>query len=107
MQIDTKIEDNRFNHVAFLSSILSYQLAGVDPIYLSYSIFESLGDYVSELLSELKGKTKATEIVLCGSHFANPSLFSRVQRNLKATPPLMNISYPIGRENCVIGGVFL
>ena len=107
VQIDTKIEDNRFNHVAFLSSILSYQLAGVDPIYLSYSIFESLGDYVSELLSELKGKTKATEMVLCGSHFANPSLFSRVQRNLKATPPLMNISYPIGRENCVLGGLFL
>lgn len=107
LQIDTKVEDNRFNHVAFLASIISYRLAGVDSVYLSYSIFESFGDYFSELLTEIKGKTNATEIVLCGSYFAGQSLFSRLQRNLKATPVLMNTSYPIGKENCVVGGVFL
>lgn len=107
LQIDTKVHDNRFNHVAFLSSIISYQIAGVDSVYLSYSIFESFGDYFSELLTEIKGKTKATDIVLCGSYFAGQSLFSRLQRNLKATPVLMNSSYPIGKENCVVGGVFL
>lgn len=99
--------DNRFNHVAFLSSILSYKIAGVDSVYLSYSIFESFGDYFSELLTEIKGKTKASDIVLCGSYFAGQSLFSCLQRNLKTTPPLMNVSYPIGKENCVVGGVFL
>lgn len=107
LQIDTKVHDNRFNHVAFLSSILSYKIAGVDSVYLSYSIFESFGDYFSELLTEIKGKTKASDIVLCGSYFAGQSLFSRLQRNLKTTPPLMNVSYPIGKENCVVGGVFL
>ncbi len=107
LQIDTKVEDNRFNHVAFLASIISYRLADVGSVYLSYSIFESFGDYFSELLTEIKGKTKATEIVLCGSYFAGQSLFSRLQRNLKNTPVLMNTSYPIGKENCVVGGVFL
>ena len=107
LQIDTKVHDNRFNHVAFLSSIISYQIAGVDSVYLSYSIFESFGDYFSELLNEIKGKTKATDIVLCGSYFGGQSLFSRLQRNLKATPPLLNVNYPIGKENCVVGGVFL
>lgn len=107
LQIDTKVEDNRFNHVAFLASIISYRLADVGSVYLSYSIFESFGDYFSELLTEIKGKTKATDIVLCGSYFAGQSLFSRLQRNLKNTPVLMNISYPIGKENCVVGGVFL
>ncbi|MFA6396029.1 MAG: hypothetical protein WCW84_08680 [Sulfurimonas sp.] len=107
LQIDMKVEDNRFNHVAFLSSIISYKIAGVDSVYLSYSIFESFGDYFSELLTEIKGKTKATDIVLCGSYFAGQSLFSRLQRNLKTTPPLMNVNYPIGKENCVVGGVFL
>ncbi len=107
LQIDTKVEDNRFNHVAFLSSILSYKIAGVDSVYLSYSIFESFGDYFSELLSEIKGKTKATEIVLCGTYFGSQSLFSRMQRNLKGSAVLMNTSYPIGKENCVVGGVFL
>ena len=107
LQIDTKVEDNRFNHVAFLSSIISYKIGGVDSVYLSYSIFESFGDYFSELLNEIKGKTKASDVVLCGSYFAGQSLFSRLQRNLKTTPPLMNVNYPIGKENCVIGGVFL
>lgn len=107
LQIDTKVEDNRFNHVAFLSSIISYRLADVDAVYLSYSIFESFGDYFSELLTEIKGKTKASDVVLCGSYFAGQSLFSRLQRNLKTTPPLMNVSYPIGKESCVVGGVFL
>ncbi|MFA6189599.1 MAG: hypothetical protein WC680_10025 [Sulfuricurvum sp.] len=107
LQIDTKMEDNRFNHVAFLSSIISYKIAGVDSVYLSYSIFESFGDYFSELLSEIKGKTKASDIVLCGSYFAGQSLFSRLQRNLKTTSVLMNVNYPIGKENCVVGGVFL
>jgi hypothetical protein len=107
LQLDTRVKDNRFDHTAFLSSIVSYQLADVDTVILSYSIFESFGDYFNELLQEIKGKTKAEHIILCGSHFANQSLFSRILRNLKQTPPLMNINYPIGKENAVVGGVYL
>ena len=107
IQIDTHVKDNRFDHAAFLASIISYQLAGVSTSILSYSIFESFGDYFNDILQELKGKTKATEIILCGTHFANQSLFSRMQRNLKMSPPLMNKNYPIGKENAVVGGVFL
>ncbi len=107
IQIDTHVTDNRFDHTAFLASIISYQLAGVSTTILSYSIFESFGDYFSELIQELKLKTKAETVILCGSHFANQSLFSRMQRNLKQNPPLMNINYPIGKENAVVGGVYL
>ncbi len=107
IQIDTHVKDNRFDHTAFLASIISYQLAGVSTSILAYSIFESFGDYFSELIGELKEKTKATETILCGTHFANQSLFSRMQRNLKVAPPYMNINYPIGKENEVIGGVYL
>jgi hydrogenase maturation factor HypF (carbamoyltransferase family) len=107
IQIDTHVKDNRFDHAAFLASIVSYQLAGVSTTILAYSIFESFGDYFNDILQELKAKTKATEIVLCGTHFANQSLFSRMQRNLKMTPPLMNKNYPIGKENAVVGGIYL
>ena len=107
IQIDTHIQDNRFDHVAFLSSIISYQLGGVDSVMLCYSIFESLGDYFSDLIKEMQTKTKAKHIILCGSHFANQSLFSRMQRNLKLIPPFMNMNYPIGKENAVVGGVYL
>ena len=107
IQIDTHVSDNRFDHAAFLSSIISYQLADVSTSILAYSIFESFGDYFNDILQELKSKTKATQIILCGTHFSNQSLFSRMQRNLKMSPPLMNKSYPIGKENAVVGGVYL
>jgi hydrogenase maturation factor HypF (carbamoyltransferase family) len=107
IQIDTHIKDNRFDHAAFLASIISYQLAGVSSVILAYSIFESFGDYFYEILSELQSKTKATEIILCGKHFANQSLFSRMQRNLKVRPPYMSKNYPIGKESAVVGGVYI
>ena len=107
IQVDTHVKDNRFDHSAFLASIISYQIAGVSTSILAYSIFESFGDYFSEIIGELKDKTKASEIILCGTHFANQSLFSRMQRNLKITPPYMNVNYPIGKESGVIGGVFI
>ena len=107
IQIDTHVKDNRFDHTAFLASIISYQLAEVSTAIVCYSIFESFGDYFSELMQEIKTKTKAEHLILCGTHFANQSLFSRMQRNFKQNPPLMNINYPIGKENAVVGGVYL
>lgn len=107
IQIDTHVKDNRFDYVAFLASIISYQLADVNSVILTYSIFESFGDYFSEIIAELQSKTKAEEIILCGANFANQSLFSRMQRNLKMTPPKMNINYLISKENTVVGGVYI
>jgi len=107
VQVDTHVKDNRFDHTAFLASLISYRLAGVDAVMIAYSIFESFGDYFSDLMQQIKGKTKAEHLILCGSSFAQQSLFSRMQRNMKATPPLMNVNYPIGRENAVVGCVYL
>jgi len=107
IQVDMHVKDNRFDNTAFLASLISYMLAGVSTSILAYSIFESFGDYFYEIIQELQSKTKATEIVLCGSDFANQSLFSRMQRNLKLHPPHMSINYPIGKESAVVGGVYL
>ncbi|MHC3993211.1 hypothetical protein ACXWTF_00120 [Thiomicrolovo sp. ZZH C-3] len=107
VQVDTHVKDNRFDHAAFLASLVSYRLAGVEKEMIAYSIFESFGDYFNDLMQQIKGKTKAEHFILCGAHFAQQSLFSRMQRNLKASPPLMNVNYPIGRENAVVGCVYL
>jgi len=107
IQIDMKVKDNRFDNTAFLASIISYKLAGVSNEIIAYSLFESLGDYVYDIIQELQLKTKATQVVICGGDFANQSLFSRIQRNFKLNPPYMNKHYPIGKENCVVGGVYL
>ena len=107
LQVDTRVHDNRFDHVAFLASIISYKLAGVESVLLCYSIFESFGDYFSELLQELSIKTKSTQFVLCGRYFANASLYSRMMRNLKQNPPLLPLNYPLSKQSSVVGGVYL
>jgi hypothetical protein len=107
LQIDTHVRDNRFDHAAMLASIVSYRLAGVDTVLIAYSLFESFGDYFSDILQQIRTKTQAEHFVLCGSRFAQASLYSRMQRNLKLTLPKMNRRFPIGRENAVVGAVYL
>ncbi len=106
IQIDTHVTDNRFDNTAFLASIISYHLAGVSSSIIAYSIFESFGDYFHDIVQELQSKTTATNVVICGDDFANQSLFSRIQRNFKINPPYMNINYPIGKENLIVGGTY-
>ncbi len=107
LQIDTKLKNNRFDPYAFIASIMSYRLAGVESPLLAYSIFESFGDYVVEIITELKSRSKADNIVLCGRTFGNPSLFSRVQKKLGVKSFLMNESLPIDRENALFGALAL
>ncbi len=105
LQIDTKVVKNRFDPYAFIASLMSYRLAGVDNVLLSFSIFESFGDYISDIAVELKSRAKAEHIVLCGKAFANPSLFSRIQKNIGNHSLLMNRVLPIDRENALVGAL--
>ena len=107
MQIDTKIEDNRFNDYAFLASIMSFKLSGAEQPILCYSIYESFGDYIADIVTQLMDKTKAPTLTLSGATFANQSLWGRIQRSLALKKPLLNKNYPIGKENSVYGAQFL
>lgn len=107
LQIDTHIKDNRFDHAALLSSLISYRLAGVQTSLIAYSLFESFGDYISDLLTQIKSKTKAEEIILCGGAFAQQSLLGRMQRNLRGDAFRLNRAYPLSRENAVVGCAYL
>lgn len=107
MQIDTKVHDNRFNDYAFLASIMSYKLSGVEQPILCYSIYESFGDYIADIVTQLMDKTKAKTLTLSGATFANQSLWGRIQRNLAIKRPILNKNYPIGKEDSVYGAQFL
>lgn len=107
LQIDTHIKDNRFDHAALLCSLISYRLAGVQTSLIAYSLFESFGDYISDLLTQIKSKTKAEEIILCGGAFAQQSLLGRMQRNLRGNAFRLNHAYPLSRENAVVGCTYL
>ncbi|WP_457599234.1 hypothetical protein [Hydrogenimonas sp.] len=107
VQIDMKSGKNRFDPYAFLASLMSYRLAGADSVLLSYSIFESFGDYIGEVLTDLRRRTKSEHIVLCGRAFGNPSLFSRIRKNLGRETLLMNRVVPIDGENQLLGATGL
>ena len=106
-QVETKHKDTRFDPYAFLASILSYKIAEVEPSMLAYSIFESLGDYFADILMQLKSKSKAEHIVLCGEKIAQSSLYSRIMEKMNAPKPLTNRSFPINRDGAVVGGIYL
>jgi hydrogenase maturation protein HypF len=105
--IDTHTNDNRFNPYIFISSVISYRLAGVESLMISYSIFESLGDYFASTLTQLQSKAKAPHIVLCGKQMAQASLFSKVSQKLKTSKLLLNPSFPIGKDSAILGGIFI
>ncbi len=107
LQIDTRINDNRFDNYAFLASIMSYQIAGVETNYLCYSIYESFGDYIGEIVPQLVDKGKTRTVVLSGETFANQALYARIVRTLGVFGPLMNKNFPIGKENAVYGALYL
>jgi len=107
LQIDTRVKDNRFDNYAFLTSIMSYQLGDVENNYMCYSIYESFGDYIGEIVPQLLDKTKAKIITCTGETFANQSFYGRIQKNLGNRELLMNKNFPIGKENAVYGALYL
>ena len=107
LQIDTRVKDNRFDNYAFLTSIMSYQLGKVESNFMCYSIYESFGDYIGEIIPQLMEKTDAKLLTLSGETFANQSLYGRIQRTVGQYKPLMNKNFPIGKENAVYGALYL
>ncbi|MDF1877337.1 hypothetical protein JHD47_05860 [Sulfurimonas sp. SAG-AH-194-L11] len=107
LQIDTKVKDNRFDNYAFLTSIMSYQLGDVENNFMCYSIYESFGDYIGELVPQLCDKVETNIVVLMGETFANQSLYGRIEKTLGHKNPLMSKNFPIGKENAVHGALYL
>ena len=107
IQIDTRVNNNRFDNYAFLASIMSYQLGTVESALMCYSIYESFGDYIAEVVSQLLEKTKAKHVTLTGETLANQALYARIQRHMGMRDLLFPVNYPIGRECAVHGGIYL
>ncbi|HIP18846.1 MAG TPA: hypothetical protein EYG78_05860 [Sulfurovum sp.] len=107
IQIDTRVNDNRFDNYAFLASVMSYQLGTVENTLMCYSIYESFGDYISEVVSQLMEKTTAKNVTLTGETLANQALYARIQRHMGRKNLLFPKNYPIGKECAVHGAIYL
>ena len=101
VSVDCKIVENRFDYESFFASLMSYRLAGVDSVLLAYSIFESLGEFLSGSIKEVGLKTGVTEFLIAGPYIANSAFFSRFVKNLPMVKT--NKSLPVDGLNTLLG----
>jgi hypothetical protein len=87
VKVDVNYAQGRFDYHALLASLMSFKLAGVATPLLSYSLFESLSDLVTDTLTQLKARFKTDEFILFGSLLGNAAFFSRVRKNFGHAHP--------------------
>jgi hypothetical protein len=75
---------------------MSFLLADLDPLTLSYGYVDSLGYFISDVLDRIQDEFKTTHVALCGALFGNGRLAQTVARHAKITHTVcFNIQYPV------------
>ena len=87
LKIDMNFTDEGFDYAAMIGSVMSFRLAGTEPHYLAYSIFEAYGDMVVSVLGQLKREFKIDRFILLGDLFSNSVLFSRILSKFQISKP--------------------
>ncbi|MRI58664.1 MAG: hypothetical protein C6H99_04050 [Epsilonproteobacteria bacterium] len=90
VSVDCKVSEDGFDWESFYSSIMSFVLAEAKEELIAYSIFESLGEFLSSQAVEVQRKMKAQGVVLAGKYICNSPFFSRFSRNVR------DVKYPKG-----------
>lgn len=101
VSVDCRIDEERFDYSSFYASMMSFILADTSPKLLAYSVYESLGEFMSQQAVEVLRKTKAEAIVLAGRHCTNSPFMSRFIRNYPNI--LLSIEYPVDDEGVFAG----
>ena len=95
LKIDTHYDENGFDYGAFLGSIISFKLAGVDTHFLAYSIFEAIADLTIATLNQLKTKFKIENFIMMGDMFENRVLYSRILTKFQLSNPFFSKMYAL------------
>ena len=106
-QVDTRIREGMFDTAAFYASLMSYALADADRVMLSYSIYESLGDFIGKTASEAARETGCETVAMCGEGFANQAIFGRLMRQMGHLRPLFAKTFPVNKEGALAGALYL
>ncbi len=95
VKVDVRYAEGGFDYHALLASLMSFRLAGVETPLLAFSLFESLGDLVTETLTQLKTRFKTNEFILFGDMLANAALFSRIKKNFGHENPHISTRFAL------------
>ncbi|MGE4418358.1 MAG: hydrogenase [Sulfurimonas sp.] len=88
-----------------IRTAMSFKLAGVDRLTLSYGVIESFVEFVSTQLDEIKEEMKSDAVVVTGSLLQNRHLFSKLSKEVSVNHKLyFNKELPVDGKNILYGG---
>jgi hydrogenase maturation factor HypF (carbamoyltransferase family) len=88
-----------------IRTAMSFKLAGVDDLTLSFGIIESFAEFISNELDELKQNMSTTAVCIAGSMLSNKKLFSKLSTEVSLNHTLyFNNQLPIDDTNILYGG---
>lgn len=76
---------NYLDYRRIVQSMLSYKLAGVTNDLLAFSFYESLSEFITNTVTQLKDEFHTSDVVLCGNMFANTTLLEKTYKALSKT----------------------
>lgn len=91
-----------------IKTAMSFKLAGVDRLTLSYGVVESFVEFISNQLDDIKEEMKTDAVVVTGSLLENRHLFSKLSKEVSVNHNLyFNKELPVDGKNILYGGVEL
>jgi hypothetical protein len=87
LKIDAYFNDEGFDYLSFIGSVMSFKLAGTDDSYLAYSIFEAFGDMIISNCNQLKSTFQIEHFIMMGDMFENNILYSRILSKFQLSNP--------------------
>ncbi|MCF6243721.1 MAG: hydrogenase [Sulfurovum sp.] len=71
-----------------IRTAMSFKLAGVDQLGLSYGVIESFLEFIANEVDDMKEKMEVTSFVATGSLLENKRLFSKMSKEISINHPL-------------------
>jgi len=88
-----------------IRTAMSFKLAKIDDLTLSYGVVESFVEFLSSLADEIKDEMKSDAVVVTGSLLQNRGLFSKLAKEVSANHKLhFNKELPVDGRNILYGG---
>ena len=88
-----------------IRTAMSFKLAGVDKLTLSYGCVESFVEFISSQFDDIKDEMKSDAVVATGSLLQNRHLFSKLSKEVSINHNLyFNKELPIDGKNILYGG---
>jgi hydrogenase maturation factor HypF (carbamoyltransferase family) len=91
-----------------LRTAMSFRLAGVDPLTLSYGVMESFCEFLANEMDQVKQSMDTTAIAVSGSMLENKHLFSKMSQEISINHRVyFNNELPVDGRNLLYGGISL